>query len=118
MEMYTKIRALKLEARRKALAEPIEVGRPITIYFQWVKYEIQFTQDRKTLFTLAQMLQAEYHAVNKTGLYSQALKKWLKIRQKTIHGKSSSKSLQKSTTTSWKKRSPPVGTLDPTWTKK
>ena len=37
-------------------------------------------QDRKTPFTLAQIVQTSYHYVNKTGIYSLALKDWRKKR--------------------------------------
>ena len=70
MEGYGKIRASDLEACRQALAELIEVYRPINVYFQLLEYEIKFTQDGKTWLNPAQIVQIAYHAVNKTGLYS------------------------------------------------
>ena len=63
---------------RQALAEPIEFYHPIEIYFQQVEDTNQFSQDSKTSFSPAHIVQAEYHAVNKTGLYSLALKEWQK----------------------------------------
>ena len=47
---------------------------PIDIYFQRVEDTIQFAQDGKMLFTPAQIVQTAYDAVNKTGIYSLALK--------------------------------------------
>ena len=63
-----------LEACRQALVEPIEVDFPIGVYFQQVEDTIQFSQDEKTPFTPAQILQTAYHAFNKTELYSLTLK--------------------------------------------
>ena len=54
------------------------MDRPIDVYLQWAEDAIQFAQDRKTPFTLAQLLQTAYHAVNKTGIYSLTLKEWSK----------------------------------------
>ena len=78
MERYGKIRASDNEACKQALAEPIELDRPIDIYFQRVEDAIQFTQDGKTPFIPAQIVQTSYHTINKTGLYSLALKEWRK----------------------------------------
>ena len=78
MERYGKIRASDLKACRQALAEPIEVYLPINVYFRRVKDVIQFAQDGNTPFTPANIFQKEYHAVNKIGLYSLALKYWRK----------------------------------------
>ena len=74
IERCSKIRASDLEARRQALASPIEVERLIGVYFQRVEDVIQFAQDGKTLFTPAQIAQTAYHDVNKPGLCSLALK--------------------------------------------
>ena len=71
MERYGKIHALNLEACRQALADPIEVDRPIDLYLQRLEDAIQFSQDGKTLFTPEKIVQTAYHAVNKTGLYLQ-----------------------------------------------
>ena len=68
MERYGKIRTPDLEACRQALAAPIEVDRLICVYFRQVEDMIQFKQDSKTLFTMAQIVQTAYHAVNKKGL--------------------------------------------------
>ena len=78
MERYGKIWASDLEACRQALAEPIKAELPIDVYFQRVEDVIQFSQDRKTPFTPAQIVQTTYHAANKTGFYSLALKEWRK----------------------------------------
>ena len=78
MERYRRIRALYLEACRQDLAEPIELDLPIDVYLQQVKYAIKFAQDGKTPFNQSQMVQTAYHAVNKTGIYSQAFKEWRK----------------------------------------
>ena len=78
MDRYGKIRASDLEACWQALAEPIEVDRMIDVYFQQVEDEIQLSQDEKAPFNPAPIMQAAYHAVNKTGLYSLALKDWWK----------------------------------------
>ena len=51
---------------------------PIGVYFQKVGDAIQFEQDGKTPFTPAQIMHIAYHAINKTGLYSLALKEWRK----------------------------------------
>ena len=51
---------------------------PIDVYFQWVKDAIQFAQDGKTPFTRAQIVQTAYQYVNKKGIYTIALKKWIK----------------------------------------
>ena len=63
---------------RQALAEKIEVDRPINTCFQGVDDAIQFTQERKSSFNPAQIVQTAYHAVNKTGIYSLSLKEWRK----------------------------------------
>ena len=76
MERNGKIWASDLEAYRQALVEPIEVDRPIDVYFQRVEDVIQFEQDENTLFTTAQIVQMPDHAVNNTGLYSLAMKEW------------------------------------------
>ena len=68
MERYGKISASDLEACSQALVKPIEVDRLIDVYFQQAKDAIQLTQDRKTPFTLAQIAQTEYHALNKKGM--------------------------------------------------
>ena len=47
---------------------------PIDVYLLQVEDAIQFAQEGKTPFTPAQIVQTEYHAVNKTGLYYLALK--------------------------------------------
>ena len=60
------------------MAKPIEVDRPINVYFQLLEDVIQFAQDGKTSFTPAQIVHTEYHAVNKIGLYSLVLKYWRK----------------------------------------
>ena len=78
MDNYRNISASDLEECKQALEEPIEVDQPIDIYFQQVKDTKQFDQYRKTQFTLVQIVQTEYHAVNKTCIYSQALEEWLK----------------------------------------
>ena len=76
MERYRKIRASYLEVCRQALVEPIEVNCPIYVYFQQVEGAIKFAQDINTTFTPAQIVHTSYDAVNKTSLYSQALKEW------------------------------------------
>ena len=68
MERYGKIRASDLEACRKSVREPIDVDRPIDVYFQRVEDVIQFSMDRNMLFTSAQIVQMAYHVINKTGL--------------------------------------------------
>ena len=78
MERYDKISVSDLEACRQALEEPTEVDRPTDVYFQQVEDAIQFAQDGETPFTSAQIMQAAYHAINKTGLYSLKLKEWIK----------------------------------------
>ena len=78
MERYRKIRSSELEACRQSLSDHIEAARPIDVYFQQVEDAIQFAQDRKTPFTPAQIVHTEYHTVNKTELYSLALKEWCK----------------------------------------
>ena len=74
MESYGKIWDSYLEDCRQALAEPIEVDRPIDIYYHCTEYLIKFLQDRKYHFTPDQIVKAAYHDVNKTGLYSLDLK--------------------------------------------
>ena len=74
MERYEKIRYSYLDACRQALAEPLEMYLPIDIYFKQVEDTIQFSQDGKTPFTKVQIVQTAYHAINKTGLYSIALR--------------------------------------------
>ena len=54
------------------------MDRLIDVYLQRVEDSIQFAQDGKTPFTPAQIVHMEYHAVNKTGIYSFALKEWRK----------------------------------------
>ena len=44
----------------------------------WTARSIYTSNRWKTPFTPAQTVQTEYHAVNKTGLYSLALKEWCK----------------------------------------
>ena len=61
MERYSKILASDLKACRQALADPIEVDRPIGVYFKQVEDVIQFAQDGKTFFTPAQIVQTAYH---------------------------------------------------------
>ena len=39
---------------------------------------IQFEQDGKTPLTPSQIVQMEYHAIKKTGIYSLALQEWHK----------------------------------------
>ena len=80
MERYEKICASELEAFRKALEDPIDVYRPIKVYFQRVFDTMNFAQDGKMLLTPAQIFEMEYNAVNKTGIYSLALKEWNKKR--------------------------------------
>ena len=58
----------------QALVEPIEVDRPINVYFQQLWYAIQLNQNVNTPFTPAQIVQAAYHAINKAVLYYLALK--------------------------------------------
>ena len=50
----------------------------IDVYLHWVEDGIQFSQDRKTPFKPAQIVQTEYHAVKKTGIYSLSLKDYRK----------------------------------------
>ena len=78
MDGYGNIHASDLEDCRQALEEPIQVDRLVDVYFHWVDDAIQFAQDRKTPFTLAQIVHTDYHAVNNTGLYSLLLKEWRK----------------------------------------
>ena len=78
MERYGKICASDLEACRKALEESIELDRPIDVYSQWAEEAIQLSQDGKMTLTPVQIFQTAYHAINKTGLYSLALKEWHK----------------------------------------
>ena len=54
------------------------MDRPIDVYFKQVEDVIQFSPYGNTPFTPAQIVQTAYHAVNKTGLYSLALKYWHK----------------------------------------
>ena len=67
IERYRKICASDLEACRQALAEPIEVDHLINVYPKWVEDSIQLAQDWKNPLTLSQILQMEFHAINKTG---------------------------------------------------
>ena len=78
MERYRKTRSSDLEACRQSLVAHIEVDCRIDVYFQRVEDAIQFALNGKTPFTLAQILQTEYHGVKKTGLNSLALKEWHK----------------------------------------
>ena len=50
------------------------MDRPIYVYLQQVEDAIQFAQGSQTMFTPAQMVQTSYHTLNKTGIYSLALK--------------------------------------------
>ena len=59
MERYGKIRASELEVCRQALAELIEVDRPIDVYFQRLEDAIQSSQDSKPPFTPGQIVQTE-----------------------------------------------------------
>ena len=67
MDRYGKILASDLEACRQAMAYLIKVDRPIDVYLQQVEDAIQFSQDRNTPFTPAQIVQTAYHAVKKKG---------------------------------------------------
>ena len=78
MDRYGNIWASYLEACRKSLAEPIEVDFLINVYLQRAEDAIQFAQDGNATFTPTQIVQTEYHAVNKTGLYYLSLKEWRK----------------------------------------
>ena len=73
MERYGKIRPYITKACRQALTEPIEVERPSNVYFQRVEDTTQSAQYSTTPFTVEKIVQAAYHAVNKTGMYSLAL---------------------------------------------
>ena len=99
MERYGKILTSDIETCRQALAEPIEVDRPINLYFQQVENSIQFVHYSKTPLTPAHIVQTAYHAVNKKCLYSLALNKWLKKGRQTRLGLSSSKRLRRNTMT-------------------
>ena len=74
MERYGKIRESDFEACRQALAKPIEVDRPIDVYFQRVEYTIHFTQYGKTPSTPNKIVQIAYHNVDKKDLHSLELK--------------------------------------------
>ena len=50
MERYGNVCVSYFEACRQALEEPIEVDRPIDVYFQRVEDAIQFSQYGKTPF--------------------------------------------------------------------
>ena len=67
MERYGKFWVSDLEACRQALAEPIEVDRPIGVYFQQVEDAIQFAQDRKTPFTPSKMVRRHIIPSTKQG---------------------------------------------------
>ena len=56
MERYGNICVSELKACRQALSEPIEVDRPIDVYFQRVEDSIHSVQDGKTLFAPAQIV--------------------------------------------------------------
>ena len=74
MERYGNIWVSNLEGCRQALKEPIEFDCPIDVYFRRVEEAIQLAQYGKMPFTPEKIVQASYHTVNNTGLYSLSLK--------------------------------------------
>ena len=62
MDRYGNIITSDLEAYRQALAEKIEVDRPIDVYLQRLEDAIQSTQVGNMLFTPAHIVQKTYHS--------------------------------------------------------
>eukprot|EP00957_Ditylum_brightwellii_P176125 13411337-Ditylum_brightwellii.AAC.1 len=77
VDQYGNITPSDVKENNKKMNKPMDIDKPINIYFHCIEKCVQFAEDAKTCYTNEQVLQCVEHAAAMTGMYEQAMEEWM-----------------------------------------
>lgn len=83
LKRYGKITDGDLHLNKQRMNDPMDPSLPIDMYFKRIDDCIQYAADADMPYTEKQVLQTAYHALNSSGLYTEACTKWRKHNANT-----------------------------------
>ena len=76
MARYMRITAADIEIKKKSLQQPLDTSQPISMLYKAINDIVHYTIEANILFTPAQVIIIVYHAINSSGIYTDACKDW------------------------------------------